>query len=290
MTVPANEGGQNEVVDQGFGLLNQDQGQSQQQPAQGQQEEVKLNPAWSNLLSRVPQGLHQQIIPELRQWDQNYDQGIQKVHSQYAAYKPFVEQQIDPSALNEGYLIRQALEENPMAVVQAMIQHYQLQLPTEQGQPNPDEESNDEDEALFDVTQHPEFQRMKQMVELMGQHTLMSTQQQQEAQEDAALDQLFTQAQEKHGDFDEDWVLKTLYFGGVENPTEQDIDNAIASYQEHVNNIVQNYRSPSQNAPVIMGGGGGLPSQQTPVGQMTGKDRRALIVQTLQNLNANSGG
>lgn len=282
MTVPANEGGQNEIVDQGLGLMPQDQDQSQQQPAQGQQEEVRLNPAWNGLLSRVPQGLHNQILPELKQWDQNYQQGIQKVHSQYAAYKPFLEQQIDPDALNEGYLIRQALENDPMAVVQAMIQHYQLQLPTEQGQPNPDD-STDEDEALYDVTQHPEFQRMQQMVELMGQNTIMSAQAQQDAQADADLDSLITQAQQKHGEFDEDWILQKLYFSGVDEPTEQDLDNAVAAYHEHVNGIVQNYRSPSQNAPVIMGGGGGLPSQQTPVGSMTGKDRRALIVQTLMN-------
>lgn len=289
MTVPANEGGQNEVIDQGLGLMPQDQ-QTQQVPNQGQQEQQTINPAWNGLLSRVPQGLHGQILPELQQWDKNYNQGIQKVHSQYAAYKPFLDQNIDPNALNEGYLIRQALENDPLAVVQAMIQHYQLQLPTEQGQQQPGEQESDEDEALYDVTQDPEFQRMKQMVELMGQHTLMTQQQQQEAQADAALDTLITQAQQKHGEFDEDWVLQKLYFSGVDEPTEQDLDAAIDAYKEHVSSIVQNYRSPSQNAPVIMGGGGGLPSQQTPVGQMTGKDRRALIVQTLANLNANSGG
>lgn len=285
---PGNGG--NEVVDQGFGYLNnQNQDQAFNQQGQGQ-EEVKINPAWNNLLSRVPEGLHGQILPELKQWDQNYQQGLQKVHSQYAGYKPFLDQQIDPNALNEGYLIRQALENDPMAVVQAMIQHYQLQLPTEQGQGNPDETV--EDEGLpYDLSQDPEFNRYRQMTETMANALITQHQQAQEAQEDADLDQLMSAAANKFGqNWNEEWILQHLMYSGVDTVTPEILDQAQEAYTQHVQNIVQNYRSPSQSAPVLMGGGGGVPSQQTPVGNMSGKDRRALIVQTLQNLNANSGG
>jgi len=290
MTITANEPGTGgNVIDQGLGLMNQGQDQSQQlggQQQQGQQEEIKLNPAWNNLLSRVPQGLHNQILPELQQWDKNYQQGIQKVHSQYAAYKPFLDQQIDPNALNEAYMIRQALEQDPMKFVQALIEHYNLQLPTEQGQPN---EQVEEDNP-FDLSSNPEWQNQQQIVQTMAQALLLQNQQAQEAQEDAELDEQFEAAKQRHGDFDEDYVMKHLYFSGADTVDEALMDEAIEAWKQHVQSVVQGYRSPSQNAPVIMGGGGGLPSQQTPVGQMNGNQRRALVAQTLANLHAQSGG
>jgi len=289
MTVPANEPGAGDnggVIDQGLGLMpNQDQNQLPQQQ-QPQQDEIKINPAWNNLLAHVPQGLHNKVLPELQQWDKNYTQGIQKVHSQYAAYKPFLDQQIDPSALNEAYMIRQALEQDPMKFVQALIEHYKLQLPTEQGQPNePQEEDNP-----YDFKQDPDWQNQQQIVQTMAQALIAQNQQAQEAQEDAELDSQFEAAKQRHGDFDEDYVMKHLYFSGHDNVDEAIMDEAIESWKQHVQGIIQGYRSPSQNAPVIMGGGGGLPSQQTPVGQMNGNQRRALVAQTLANLHAQSGG
>ena len=69
--------------------IQQDSGQgqpqdhlpSQQQGGSGQQE-PKLNPAWNDLLSVVPdQNLQKLMIPKLQEWDKNFTQGIQKVHS-----------------------------------------------------------------------------------------------------------------------------------------------------------------------------------------------------------------
>lgn len=285
MTEPINE--PQPVIDQGLGLMNQpQQDQTQQLPQEQQQEELKINPAWNNLLSKVPQGLHGQILPELRLWDQNFNQGVQKVHSQYAGYKPFLDQQIDPNALNEAYMIRQALEEDPMQFVQALVEHYNLQLPTEQGPLN---ESQEEDNP-YDFSQNPEWQNQQQIVQTMAQAMLLQNQQAQEAQEDADLEAQFSNAKQRHGEFDEDFVMKHLYFSGAEHPDEAAMDEAVAAWKEHVNTVVQNYRSPSQSAPVIMGGGGGLPSQATPVGTMNGNQRRALVAQTLASLNAQSGG
>lgn len=289
MTMPANEpaAANDHVIDQGLGLM----GGADQAPQLPQQPEApKLNPAWDNLLGAIPQGLHGQMIPELKKWDQNYEQGIQKVHSQYAGYKPFLDGQIAPEQLNEAYMIRQSMEQDPMKFVQAVIEFYKLQLPTEQGQQLPNEPQDLDDENPYDVTQNPEFQRYQQMTETMANALIEQNRVAQEAQEDSELENAFQAAKQKHGDFDEQWVMQHLYMSGHENANEQIMDEAVAAYKEHVQNIVQNYRSPSQQAPVLMGSGGGVPSQNVPVGSMNGNQRRALVVQTLQNLNANSGG
>lgn len=283
MTAPEPEA--NEIVDQGFGLMPQDEG-TQPEP-QGQQEEVvKLNQAWNPLLEKLPAGLHNLVTPTLKEWDRNYNESIQKVHSQYAGYKPFLEQQVDPEVINNALLISNALDNDPQGLIAQLIDYYKYQVtppPVEQGQgAQPQDESIDEG-IPYDVTQHPEFQRMKQVVELLGQNTLQQNEQILQQQTDEQVEQEFATALQKHGNFDEGWVAQTMYVQGV------DIDTAVGMYRQLEQNIIQNHRSPGQSAPVLMGGGGGLPSKQTNVSKMTEAQRRQLIVQTLAE-NAQQGG
>lgn len=285
MTVPANEPGSDNIVDQGLGLMPQDTDSGQEPQLQGQQpneEEVKFNQAWNPLLSQVPQSLHNIITPHLKEWDRNYNAGIQKVHSQYAGYKPFLEQQIAPEDINNAMLVYNALNENPQSLIEQLIDYYKYELP-QQGEQGQGEQL--EEEIPYDITQHPEFQRMTQLVELLGQNTLSQNEQILQQQADEQLDSEFEDAKQRLGEFDETWVAQAMYLQEV------DIDTAVQMYQQHVQQIVANHRPAGAGAPVLMGGGGGVPSQQTNVGNMTAQQRRALIADTLaRNAQQANGG
>lgn len=280
------EGPSDHVVDQGFGLM--DQGNNDQpQPELSQEPEPQqsgINPAWNDLLSQVPEGLRGNLTPHLQQWDQNYQAGLQKVHSQYEPYKPFLDQGVDPEALNNAMLIMQNLEQDPQKFAELLIGHYGLQI-GEQGQQPPQDPQDSEltEDPVFDITQHPDFQRYSQMTETMAQALLAQNEQAAAAQAEQELDQEFAEAKEKHGEFDEDYVAQIMYVHGV------DMDAAITAWQEHVQKTIQGYKPAGASAPVLMGGGGGLPSQQTPVRNLNGQQRRALIAQTLANLEASGG-
>lgn len=277
---------EDDVIDQGLGLMPQDNSQQDntqqqtQQPQETQQQE-SINPAWSELLNVVPEGLRGVVTPHLKKWDSEHQQGIQKVHSQYEPYKPFLESGIAPEDLNNAMLIMQNLEENPEKFARALVEHYGLQL-GEQGQESQLEPQELEDPA-FDITQHPEFQRVKQGFELLAQQTLSQNELAQEAQAEHELDTKIAAAKEAYGEFDEELVYQRMYALGC------DVEEAVQYYKSLEQNIVQNYRPPGANAPRLMGGGGGLPSQAIPVANMTGKERRALMVQTLNNLKASGG-
>lgn len=294
MGQPALEGGtgsddgSNGIVDQGLGLMPQDNtGQQEQPQQQGQQQnadEIRFNQAWNPLLSQVPQSLHNIITPHLKQWDRNYNDGIQKVHSQYAGYKPFLDAQVAPEDLNNAMLVYNALNENPQSLIEQLIDYYKYELPQPEGEQGQGQQLDDE-EIPYDITQHPEFQRMAQLVELLGQNTLTQNEQILQQQADEQLDQEFAEAKQKYGEFDEDWVAQAMYLQGM------DIDSAVSAYQQHVQQIVSNYRPAGANAPVLMGGGGGIPSQQTNVGSMTAEQRKKLIADTLaRNAQQANGG
>lgn len=276
MSEPVNEP---QVVDQGFSYLK-DQGQQQDAP-QAQPEELKLNPAWNELLGQLPSNYHQAITPHLKKWDQNYNDGIQKVHSQYEAWKPFVENQVQPDEVNNALLVWQSMNDDPTKFIETLMDYYKYTPQGGQGQ-NPQQpqlQTGEEDEGIpFDVTQHPEFQRLQQIVETLGQANLQQYEQQVEVQMEQEVAQMFADAKQRHGEFDEAYVAQLLMINEG-----MSIDDAVAAYQSHVQGIIQNYRSPGQQAPVLMGGGGGVPSSATRASGMSGKDRRALIVQTLLN-------
>lgn len=279
------EGPSDYVVDQGFGLMGQ-QNDQQQEPQQqvepAQPEGININPAWNDLLNQVPENLRGNLTPHLKQWDDNYQAGLQKVHSQYEPYKPFIDQGVDPEALNNALLIMQNLEQDPQKFAELLIGHYGLQIGEQGQQPQQDDPELTED-PVFDITQHPDFQRYSQMTETMAQALIAQNEQAQAMQAEQELDAEFEQAKQKHGEFDEDYVAQVMYIKGV------DIDTAVAEWQSFAQRTAQNYRPPGASAPVLMGGGGGLPSQATQVKGLTPQQRRALIAQTLTNLEASGG-
>lgn len=284
MTVPANETGSAEVVDQGFGLLG-NQGEGNEPPVTQQtQQEEKLNPAWEPMLNKIPEQFRGMVTSDLRQWDQNYQQGIQQVHSQYEGYKPFLEQEITPEALNNAMLVQQALENNPEQFIRTVAEYYNLQL-GEQGQPDPEETGEGEGEGLpFDITQDPQFQRYQQATELMAQQMMTQAQQQEDAQWDQQVASDFEAAKEKHGEFNEDLVIQRMLATG------EDVNSAVEFVNGAIQAEVAKHRSPGATAPIMMGSGGGLPSQQTPVGNLSPQDRRALVMQRLAAAQEATGG
>lgn len=245
--------------------------------------EDATNPMWSPLLEQLPQSLHGMVTPHLKEWDKNYTQSMQKVHSQYEPWKPFIENQVDPNVAYQSWQAIQNLEANPQGFVEAIIEHYGLQqMLAEQGQQEAFNEG-EEELAPFDIAQDPEFQRVTGITEQMAQLLLTQHQQQQESQFDALVDQDLAAAKDKHGEFDEDYVLQRMAM------LEEDADTAVQAYQNMVNNVVAKSRNPGAGAPVIMGSGGGTPSTATSLANLQPKDRRALIAQTLANA-ANNGG
>ncbi len=245
-----------------------------------------LNPAWNDLMQVIPSQLHSQVTPHLSQWDRNYQDGINKVHSQYEGYKPFIENEIPPEQINYALQIAMALDQNPDQFFRALgeAQGVDLSFLDEQGQNDNQGEGGQGGEGEApDFVNHPEFQKIQQMVDLMAQTLVQQNQSAQDAQEDELLNADLDAAHEEFGDFDEEWVL-TKVFNAINRGEDMTIQQAAQEYQNFTQGILQNARKPG---PKVLGAGGQVPNQQFDPKNASDSDRRAMIANMLSAAHQN---
>lgn len=236
--------------------------------ANSQEDSGGLNPAWNDLMGIIPTQLHSQVTPHLQKWDQNYQTGINKVHSQYEAYKPYLENQIAPDQINYALQLMNAIEQRPQEVLTALQQYMGI----EQQQPQEDEQG--QEEIPSDFLNHPQFKQMNEMVNAMAQLMVQQNQTSQQAAEDQALETELSSLKEQHGEFDEDWVLSKA----LANP-KTSLEDIVKSYHEFVNGVIANQRKPGPN---VMSPGGQAPNNQINPKELDDKSRRNLVVQMLE--------
>lgn len=232
-----------------------------------------INPAWNELLETLPSSLHSQVTPHLSKWDQNFQSKINEVHSQYEPYKPFIENEVNPEQIQYALGVLNAIEENPQQVFEALRAY--IGEEDEQGQGDPEDNGQGSDETP-EWMNHPEFQRMSEMVNTMAGLLVQQREQETNSQIDSELDQEFSAAQQTHGDFDEEWVLTKM----LNNP-DLSVDEAVQEYKKFEQSIASRYAKPG---PPVLSGGGSVPNPSPGPG-MEGKDRRAYIQQMLAQAN-----
>jgi hypothetical protein len=233
-----------------------------------------INPAWNEMLQSIPQEHHSQVIPHLQRWDKGVQDRFNQVHSQYEGYKPFVEQQISPDDLNFAMGLLNAVNSDPHAVKQALdswIEQEGIENPNAQQEPSQYGEQGQQN-GQFDLTSHPEYQQLQQVVEEMAGILVNQREQEQQAQEDQALDDELNSLKQQHGDFDEPFVLSRMAAGASG-------EDAVQEYQQFVQQVLSGQRRPG---PKILGAGGSLPQNNIDVKKLDDKERRGLVENMLR--------
>lgn len=237
------------------------------------------NPAWDELLGVVPSQLHSQITPHLQKWDQNYQQSIQKVHSQYEPWNPILQSGATPQDVDFALGLMNAISTNPQEVLAALQEWVEGENGEneQQGQNGSNPQSPELGQDQFDISSHPKVQQMEQALQTVAQILLDQRSQEQQAQEDQELETELSDLQEKfkdRGGFDEDYVL-----GIALNDPEVTLEQAVEKYFQVVDRVLQNSRKPG---PPILGSGGASPNSGVDTSKLGSSDTKALVAQMLQ--------
>lgn len=261
-------------------------GVTPEQPEQpsGQAEEVKDNPKWAPFLEAIPTPFHEPVKRHLKEWDQGINQRFQELNQQWAPFKRFREENIDPERLQRSYELANRLATDPTgfyndlytSLVQRGLLQEQVQQQAEQqaqgneGDPNEDDpyvqrltrlerQLQERDEALATM-----FQEQEQQAVL--QRTLQ--------EETAAIDQGFQAIETRLGSalsnpLKAQIVEKAMVMGQQQQRyvTIEEAANEVFRFLSAARNLA---KAPPRGIPT----GGGIP--QTPVadpGEMTREQR-----------------
>lgn len=233
-------------------------------------EPVGGNPAWKPFLDVLPTAFHSQVEPVLRDWDAGVNRKFQEIHDQYAPYKQFKDQGIDPETLMYGQQLMDLLDSDPQKLYEALSQLPGI-TPAQAQQMTEDAvaESDYSEEEPLD----PRIAQLEQGVQTMAQFLAAQVEQEEARTQDAQLEQELAAAKEAYGDYDMDYVLQYAY------TNDATIEQSVQAYKNFEQQILANSNRPK--APVILGNGGGVPSTAVNPSQLSDQERRALAVQML---------
>lgn len=235
------------------------------------------NPAWEELLSALPEEYHSKIAPQLQKWDSNFD----RVQSQFAPYKSFADQGLTAENLEYATNLARLVDSDPMQVIKALTDYSkQNNLWVDPEEESADEGQGQIDDGEFpDISKHPEFVKMRQIVESLGTTFLEQREAEQAAQQDAELAEQIDNLTEEHGEFDVKWVLHQALMDVESGVEVDDLTPYVQQYRELEKSIIEKANRP---APKLIPNGGAAPTNQQDLKALSEEERRQYIVDTLK--------
>lgn len=230
-----------------------------------QQQQQQQTSPYAQYLEKLPETARPLVEPIFKEWDQGVNQRFQQLHSQYDWAKPWEEiaREYEPDSVSQAIQVQQALMTDPEGFYKALAEAYGFgQQNGEQG-PEGTDGSDPIDPRIEQLTQ-----TVNQLTEfIMGQH-----QQTQEQQEEQQFIQVLTDLQTKHGEYDVDYVLAKIAAG-------DDPEKAVLAYKALAGQTEAD--TSGQQAPVVLGGGGGMPSQTVEPKQFDRKQTQDYVASVL---------
>lgn len=262
-----------------------------QENHQEQTQEVKLSPAWNAVLEPLPQEFHKQITPKLQEWDNNFA----KVQSDYAPYKPLLENNVKFEDVQKAFQLVDLINSNPRAVYDQLGQRFGFN--SGQGQQQIEDNNEQEEQqdignpdGQFDITKHPQFIALQNQVEQFNQFQQSQVQAYQRQQEEQRVQQEitneFSALEAKVGTLKDDVkaeiIRRAVAIGDARGDGNFFIEEGYQDYANWVNRV-RNSRA-NANAPTVMPGNGGQPNQKKSLGRMSEDERVDAIAEMARKL------
>lgn len=246
------------------------------------------NPAHEEALKLVPQEFHHLLVPVFKKWDQNVQDRFSEINEEYKAFKPFIENNVDPRYILQAVQLADALQDDPKTVIDNMNSTWglgyvskeeaeQLVAAGSSTETNDDPFNNNDD-----ILNHPTVKKMQETLDSL-QNSYQSDKQLEEEEEALAefedyLDGLEETYKEKKLPFNR-MVVTALISQGLDG------EEAVAQYHKelavNLNVDTSTNDKPDNEAPVIMGQAGstgaGVPDGSVDFGALSKGDLNTSI-------------
>ncbi len=229
--------------------------------------DINVNPAWNDVLELIPEDVREQALPHFQNWDQNFKNKVQEVHSEWEPYGFLKENEISPEDARVALGVMRAVQENPRAVYDSLAETYdfsQNQDP-ESGQGDTESDANGIPGAF-----QQKFEELQRNHNAMAEILIQQKREREDAEADAKVQSELDQLRKQHGSFDEEFVVTHMLNGSKP-------EDAIQAYQSLTERIKSEMNRPKP--PVLLGSdGGGIPGERKlDVTKMSEKEADSLV-------------
>lgn len=239
---------------------------------------------YADYLEEIPETIRPLVENTFKKWDANVTQRFQELHSQQETWKPVTEQ-YQPDDVLGALQVAQILEQDPTRFLTAFAEAYpELVKEALSGQgltPEPTSTPTGAEQGLGDLDpDDPVVKRMQALEEQIASLTGNLTERQEQelaTQQQQYLDGILSDLHEKHGDFDDTFILAQLAYRAA-TP-----DQAIQAWKEVTSKFGAPIPDPnSTTPPTPIPSNGGVPSTQFSAEDLKDGDTKALVAQLLE--------
>lgn len=253
-------------------------------------QDISDNPAWSDILSPVPQEFHGHLKEHLSKSDKY----TQEVQQRFAPFKEFVDSGVGRDDIDQSLQLAHLFQTNPRGVFDFLNTQYNYIPTTQQTAPNGQNNSQGQTQSNefdisgleqtpeFDITKNPQFQQVAQQAALANQLASQMQHQQMEQQVNQQIQTEVTQLQNSYPHIPIQEVIKRAVANASISGGREDLDKAA----KEIDSMGWFAKKGTPAPPNLSGGGNrALPSSQVSPGSMSAKDRTAHVAALLKAAN-----
>jgi hypothetical protein len=252
-------------------------------PSAPEAPEAKIHPAYEKVLAELPEAWHEKIVPHLQEQDKYFQQQLEK----YTPFKEFMDVDISPDVIRDSLRLAEVAVSDPVYLYRTLADQLRSQGLLDEAEfveqeADKIEESDDDDYELSPALQKEFAARDAKLQE--QEEYIENIKFEAEVQEEYA--ELETQINDLTSRYDVsdaqmDKILKVLEIQLASD------DNATVFTAARELAEITGIRypakgvNPKEDAPTVIGGGGGIPSQAFEVPKDV-KGKKAMLAQMFE--------
>jgi hypothetical protein len=246
--------------------------------------ETKVHPAYEKVLAELPEAWHEKIVPHLQEQDKYFQQQLEK----YTPFKEFMDVDISPDVIRDSLRLAEVALTDPVYLYRTLAEQLRENGMLEEAemvekQADIAEEASEDDDYELSPALRKEFDardaKLKEQEEYIESVKFEAEVQAEQAELESQINELTSRYEVS--DVQMDKILKVLeiQLASDENATVFTAARElaeIAGIRYPAKGV-----NPKEDAPTVLGGGGGVPSEAFEVPKDV-KAKKAMLAQMFE--------
>jgi hypothetical protein len=246
--------------------------------------ETKVHPAYEKVLAELPEAWHEKIVPHLQEQDKYFQQQLEK----YTPFKEFMDVDISPDVIRDSLRLAEVALTDPVYLYRTLAEQLRENGMLEEAeivekQADIAEEASEDEDYELSPALRKEFDardaKLKEQEEYIESVKFEAEVQAEQAELESQIDELTSRYDVTDTQMDKILKVLEIQLASDENAT---IFTAARELAEIAGiRYPAKGVNPKEDAPTVLGGGGGVPSEAFEVPKDV-KAKKAMLAQMFE--------